>query len=100
MAVAGGAGRTKCGQQPKEVLLFAGCRRLRVSNCPITCGTQPLRCRRRDSTWLTLGLSLIAAVATALLALFHFRDRCFLYRNLHDDLLGAAWHLLQSSAPE
>lgn len=44
--------------------------------------------------WLTFGLSLVAALSTAVLALFRFGDRWFLYRSLQDDLLVAGWDFI------
>jgi hypothetical protein len=51
--------------------------------------------------WLTFGLSLVAALSTAVLALFRFGDRWFLYRSLQDDLLVAGWELIgKAPSPE
>jgi len=41
--------------------------------------------------WITFALSLVAAVATACLALFRFGDRWFLYRDLQNELLLCGW---------
>jgi hypothetical protein len=46
--------------------------------------------------WLTFALSLLAALCLAVLALFRFGDRWFLYRNLQDQLLTAGWTLVTS----
>lgn len=47
--------------------------------------------------WVTFGLSLVAALSTAALALFRFGDRWFLYRRLQDDLLRVGWALIGKS---
>jgi Protein of unknown function (DUF4231) len=47
--------------------------------------------------WLTFALSLIAALATAIVTLFKFADRWIMYRNLDSLLIGAAWTLINSS---
>jgi len=46
--------------------------------------------------WITFALSLVAALSTAVLALFRFGDRWFLYRSLQDDLLAAGWGLIET----
>lgn len=49
--------------------------------------------------WVTFALGLVAALSTAMLALFHFRDRWFLYRNLQEELLAAGWVLINRPGP-
>lgn len=46
--------------------------------------------------WLTFGLSLIAALSTAITALFRFADRWLMYRALSNSLLSAGWALVNS----
>jgi hypothetical protein len=44
--------------------------------------------------WATFALSLVAALSVALLSLFRFGDRWFLYRTFQDDLLRAGWRYI------
>ena len=46
--------------------------------------------------WLTFGLSLIAALSAAIIALFRFADRWLMYRALCNSLLSAGWSLVGS----
>jgi hypothetical protein len=46
--------------------------------------------------WLTFGLSLIAALSTAIIALFRFADRWLMYRTFSNSLMNAGWALVNS----
>lgn len=46
--------------------------------------------------WLTFGLSLIAALAAAISALFRFADRWLMYRTFSNSLMNAGWALINS----
>ena len=46
--------------------------------------------------WLTFTLSLVAALSTAILMLFRFRDRWLMYRTLSNELINAGWALVNS----
>ena len=46
--------------------------------------------------WLTFGLSLIAALSTAIITLFRFADRWLMYRALRNSLMNAGWALVNS----
>jgi len=50
--------------------------------------------------FLTFTLSLVAAVAGAVLAVFRFDERWFLYRTLQAELMASAWDLIANSDPE
>lgn len=47
--------------------------------------------------WLTFGLSLIAALAAAISALFRFADRWLMYRTFSNSLMNAGWALINST---
>jgi uncharacterized protein DUF4231 len=46
--------------------------------------------------WLTLSLSLVAALSTAILTLFRFGDRWLMYRTLSNELINAGWAFINS----
>lgn len=46
--------------------------------------------------WLTFSLSLVAALSTAILALFRFGDRWLMYRTLTNELIEAGWAMVNS----
>ena len=46
--------------------------------------------------WLTFSLSLVAALSTAILALFRFGDRWLMYRALSNELINAGWAMVNS----
>lgn len=46
--------------------------------------------------WLTFSLSLVAALSTAIIALFRFADRWLMNRSLSNSLLNAGWALVNS----
>jgi Protein of unknown function (DUF4231) len=50
--------------------------------------------------WLTFALSLIAALSTAIIALFRFADRWLMYRTLSNSLLSAGWALVNTPASD
>jgi hypothetical protein len=50
--------------------------------------------------WITFGLSLVAALSVALLAMFRVGDRWFLYRDLQDTLLTTGWKYVTDSATD
>jgi hypothetical protein len=47
--------------------------------------------------WVTFALSLVVALTTAILTLFRFGDRWFMYRELNNDLMSAGWALLNGA---
>jgi len=47
--------------------------------------------------WLTFSLSLVAALSTAILALFRFGDRWLMYRTFSNELINTGWALVNSS---
>jgi hypothetical protein len=49
--------------------------------------------------WATFTLSLIAALSTAIIALFRFADRWLMYRTLGNSLMSAGWDLITSEEP-
>jgi hypothetical protein len=50
--------------------------------------------------WLTFTLSLIAALSTAIVALFRFADRWLMYRTFSNSLMDAGWALINSTEPD
>ena len=46
--------------------------------------------------WVTFSLSLVAALSTAILALFRFGDRWLMYRTLSSELIDAGWAMINS----
>jgi hypothetical protein len=47
--------------------------------------------------WITFGLSLIAALSSATMALFRYGDKWYLYRDLQNELLVAGWTLVATA---
>jgi hypothetical protein len=45
---------------------------------------------------VTFSLSLVAALSTAILALFRFGDRWLMYRTLSNELIDAGWAMINS----
>jgi hypothetical protein len=50
--------------------------------------------------WLTFTLSLIAALSTAIVALFRFADRWLMYRTFSNSLMDAGRTLINSTEPD